>query len=317
MEDKEKEFKYDVAFSFLAQDEDLALQICNLIEDRVRVFLYSEKQEELAGRDGEEVFNRVFGTEARIVFVLYRRGWGESPWTRIEETAIRNRAYNEGYDFVLFAPLDENPIPKWLPKTRIWVGIDRWGIEGAASIIEAKVQEAGGFPREETVQNRVDRLNREIEAEKKKKGFLDSFDGVNAAKEELKTLFSELDRVITGGTKTEESVNLTIEKGAGRCAVCGDGFSIFFDWSAAYNNSVQSSALYLSLWEGFVSISGGNPFERPTLLKKIELQFDLSNSGIPIWKERRDSEKSYSTNALAKLALTMLLNKILESKKFK
>ena len=110
-----KDYKYDVAFSFLAEDEELATKINDLIYDRVKTFIYSRRQDELAGTDGEQTFNLVFGTEARTVFVLYRKGWGETPWTRIEETAIRNRAFEEGYDFVLFAPMDKpTTVPKWL-----------------------------------------------------------------------------------------------------------------------------------------------------------------------------------------------------------
>lgn len=53
--------------------------------------------------------------------------------------------YEEGYDFVLFAPLAKPPaVPKWLSKNRIWIGLERWGIEDVASIIEARIQEAGG-----------------------------------------------------------------------------------------------------------------------------------------------------------------------------
>ena len=102
-------YKYDVAFSFLARDEGLATELNDLLQDRVRTFLYSRKQGEIAGKDGEQSFNAVFGKEARLVVVLYRRGWGETPWTRIEETAIRNRAFEYGYDFVKFIPLDEPP----------------------------------------------------------------------------------------------------------------------------------------------------------------------------------------------------------------
>src|ERR1039458_4546278 len=93
-------YEYDVAFSFLAQDELLATNLNDLLQDRLNTFLYSKRQGELAGTDGEQTFNSVFGEKARVVVVLYRAGWGETPWTRIEETAIRNRAFEHGYDFV-------------------------------------------------------------------------------------------------------------------------------------------------------------------------------------------------------------------------
>ena len=138
-------YKYDVAFSFIAQDESLAIQLNDLLQDRLNTFLYSKQQEEIAGKNGEKEFGKVFGEEARIVVVLYRKGWGETPWTRIEETAIRNRSYEHGYDFAIFIPLDDPlSVPKWLPKTQLWVGLKRWGIAGAASVIEARVQELNG-----------------------------------------------------------------------------------------------------------------------------------------------------------------------------
>ncbi len=123
------QFKYDVAFSFLAKDEILATQLNDRLQDRVTTFLYSKKQEQIAGTDGEKTFNKVFGEEARIVVLLYRDGWGQTPFTRIEETAIKNRSFNHGYDFLLCIPLDEPPVaPEWYPKTNLWLGLSRWGV---------------------------------------------------------------------------------------------------------------------------------------------------------------------------------------------
>ena len=95
-------FRYEVAFSFCKKDEELAIQIDSIVKGRISTFLYSKEQEEIAGKDGEEQFHKVFGQEARSVAVLYGPEWGKTPWTRIEETAIRNRGYEHGYDFVIF-----------------------------------------------------------------------------------------------------------------------------------------------------------------------------------------------------------------------
>jgi len=270
------DYKYDVAFSFLAEDEGLATSINDLVKDRQITFIYSEKQKELAGTDGEKTFNRVFGSEARIVFVLYRKGWGETPWTRIEETAIRNRAYEKGYDFVVFALLDKaSSSPEWLPITKIWVGIDRWGIEGAASVIEARVEEAGGEPKEETTESRVARIRKEIGAEKEKKSFLNSFEGLNAAKEEISNLFAELEKVVAS-----EDDELQIASAAKECAIYGGGFSVYLNWSHTYNNALEGSGLSLSLFHGSVPIRGkrSSPFEKPRRIEDIEFQFDISRS---------------------------------------
>ena len=192
------DYKYDVAFSFLAQDEALATELNDLLQDRLRTFLYSKKQGEIAGTDGEKSFNSVFGQEARMVVVLYRSSWGETPWTRIEETAIRNRGYDEGYDFVVFIPLDEpGTVPKWLPKNRLWLGLKRWGVPAAGAVIEARVEELGGKPKkEESVTEQAARLERSLKSDEKRNRFLKSYNGVNAAQGEFEDLREELTTLI-------------------------------------------------------------------------------------------------------------------------
>ena len=146
-------FQYDVAFSFLSQDEALAVDLNERLKDRLTTFIYTyrERQETSAGRDGDEALSLAVGKHARTVVVLYRAGWGERGSTSVEATAIRSRAFEFGYDFTTFIPLD-NPssVPKWLPRNRIWVGLARWGVEHAATVIESRVQEAGGTPKELT-----------------------------------------------------------------------------------------------------------------------------------------------------------------------
>lgn len=75
------DYKYDVAFSFLAEDEELATELNDLLQDRLRTFLYWKKQGEIAGTDGEKSFNNVFGRDARLVqcqcqIVILGRGPG-------------------------------------------------------------------------------------------------------------------------------------------------------------------------------------------------------------------------------------------------
>lgn len=313
---QEKKFKYDVAFSFLAEDEGLVTQINDLIQDRVITFLYSRNQRELAGTDGEQTFNRVFGFEARIVFVLYRNGWGETAWTRIEETAIRNRAFEEGYDFVIFAPLDKPlGVPKWLPRNRIWVGIDRWGVEGAATVIEARIQEVGGSPREETVEKRASRIGRTIAVEKRKKAFLLSEGGVKAANLAVEGLFSEFERIVKKLGESEDSLQLQIETKRQQCAIYGGNFTLFFHWSLSFSNTLQSSAFYISLWKGFVPVSGRSffPIEKPRRLREIEFNFDQAWPGQAAWRELRGQKRLFSNDQLSKFAITLLLEKIRET----
>src|ERR1700677_3862713 len=142
--------QYDVAISFLAQDEPLALQLEQQLSPNVSVFVYSERQKELVGKDGLEEFSQVFGAAARVVVVLYRDGWGQTNWTAVEEVAIKGRILEDGLRSLVFATLVKNPdLPKWLPKQFIRLDHTRFP-DDLAPAIRARVLENGGELREET-----------------------------------------------------------------------------------------------------------------------------------------------------------------------
>ncbi len=61
-----------MAFSFCQEDEPQVNELNDLIQDRFSIFLYSERQEVLAGTDGEESFSRAFAIDARFVVVFLR-----------------------------------------------------------------------------------------------------------------------------------------------------------------------------------------------------------------------------------------------------
>jgi hypothetical protein len=179
-------FKYDIALSFAKEDEGVATQLNDLVQDRYRTFLYSKAQEQLVGTDGEKTFNAVFGEQARTVAVLLRPEWGHTPWTRIEETAIRNRAHDHGYDFATFiVTVPQTPIPGWLPKTRIWFDLERFGLPGAAAVLASRVQERGGAAVEETLADRAARLRRAKDLSEAREAFHRSHAGVDASREGL------------------------------------------------------------------------------------------------------------------------------------
>jgi hypothetical protein len=181
-------FKYDIAFSFVREDEGLATQLNDRVQDRYRTFLYSRAQEQLVGTDGEKTFNAVFGKEARIVAVLLRPEWGHTPWTRIEETAIRNRAHDQGYDFTTFiVSASGTAIPNWLPKARIWYNLERFGVDCAAAVLEARVQERGGTAVQETLADRAARVQRAQELNRQRDAFHQQSPGSSSGTRSLRT----------------------------------------------------------------------------------------------------------------------------------
>ena len=306
----ENNFKYDVAFSFLAKDEKLATELNDLLQDRLSTFLYSKKQEELAGTDGEKTFNSVFSEQVRLVVVLYREGWGETPWTRIEQTAIRNRAFNKGYDFVIFIPLDQPAsVPKWLPKTKLWFGLNRWGNTCAASVIEARVQELGGLPHKETVEERAKRLERALNYKKEKEQFLRSDEGVNRSNVEFSALGDELERLLEVVKKSASTIDYSIKLANKQIVVLGAHAALNIIWQYYYANNLENAKLEVALWEGHPPFPGVmHLLDEPKKRNSLTFQFGLLQSETPGWTISYPEEREFDTKALADYILRFYMD---------
>jgi len=166
-------YKYDAAFSFLTQNQTVAERLHGLISPAFTSFLYTERQPEIAGRDGELAYNDVFAKQARVVVILSRKGWGDTSFTQYERIAIQNRAYSDGYGFVVLIPMDQPAtIPVWIPKNYVWLDYYRFGDQAAAAVIAARIREAGGELHEETPEEMLARANRDLAMQRESKDLL-------------------------------------------------------------------------------------------------------------------------------------------------
>lgn len=304
----DRKYEYEVAFSFVKEDEELAIQINELLRDRLSTFIYSKKQKVVAGTDGEITFSNVFSKQSRIVIVLYRKEWGSTSWTRIEETAIRNRAFDEGYNFVLFIPLDQNKsVPQYLPKTQIWIGLDRWGIEGVASVIEARVQSIGGQVKEETLADIAARMKREKEFETKRSMLLQSTDGVTSASLEFNKLLAEIENQKNILVENDPTFPIGYNIKDYECYVNFGGLSIRLRWMCLYSNSLLDSKLIFELQE---PKRIGDPY----IYQEYNYHFDMNKSGEYGWIKETKSNTFKSSQKLVE-ELFKILFKQAELKK--
>ena len=294
------DFQYDLALSFMAQDEPLAMQLADQFEGRQRVFLYSRKQEQLAGTDGEKSFNDVFGKQARLVVVLYRDGWGQTPWTRIEETAIRNRAFDEGYGFVIFIPLDGQPaVPRWPPRPQLWVGLQRWGVNGAASVIDARFQELGGEPQVETLEAKAGRVERTLGYEKRRTHYLSSDAGVRGANESFEQMREAILASIPSIQAAAPSLQLQTKVAGQQIALLSMGPALLVAWRQRYMNTLNESHLEVSAWRGHPPFPGVRFFEERIPLGTLKLQPDLDMDDGHVWTVRTSQGKRFLSGPVA------------------
>ncbi len=319
MKDINDKFEYDVAFSFLQQDERLAYEVNDLIQERFKTFIYSEQQKELAGTDGEKTFNEVFGEKSRIVIIFYRADWGKTSWTRIEETAIRNRAHSEGYDFTTFVQLEQNSsMPKWLPKTRIYYDFKRWGVKGLAPVIEAKVQEAGGKTKPDTLEDQVARHKRKLLNEKERIQFIDSNEGYTKAKIEFNKLYNILEKKLNELEDPQIDLHFEYEKQSEkRFIIHSEGYGLHFTWEYKFSNSLTDSGLYIDLFQK--TRANTKAFLESYLygqvkedaIKREQLNFDIYPSTKQLgWSNKNNDNEFYTSEEIAIKWLTIFFERV-------
>jgi hypothetical protein len=187
------EYTYDVAFSFLAPDQDAATSLSRRLSS-LRTFLYTEQQKQLAGENGYQKFASVFAEQARLVAVVYRDGWGDRGFTFVECTAIKRRTHREGAAvlFVVVAAIEARPkLPDRLPVDHVYWDLPTFGIDDAADAIRQRVRRVGGAPKIETAAEMAIRQAAERRAVAAREHFR-QMDGPGAARAESRNLFDAL-----------------------------------------------------------------------------------------------------------------------------
>lgn len=295
-----EQFEYDIAFSFCALDEGVATQLNDLLASRLKTFIYSERQREIAGKDGQESFSKVYGETARLVVVLYRPEWGETPWTRVERDAIKNRSLDDGWDFVIFVPTVDRPkMPPWLPKTRLYVGLSRWGVEAAAAVVEARATERGSEPHEESVAERADRLRRARAFKEKQERFQSTEIGVRSSVQAYEDLSIAIEHHAEQITKSgiaitaKRSQEYRILTGLSPCnAICS--------FRPHYSNSLQDAHLLIEVFKGFPTLPGFyGSMNKPAKLKSLRFSYQLIREDYHAWVSTDANGREFSPQQLA------------------
>ncbi len=305
----ENEFEYDVAFSFNQQDEALALQLNDLLSDRMKTFIYTERQKEIAGRDGVEAFSDVYGKKARIVVVFYRKEWGETKWTTVEMNSIRTRAFDDGYDFTLFIPTEDKPqMPSWVPKTRLYFGLPRFGLQGAAGAIEHLVTEAGGRPHQETLADHAARASRAAKFKQQQDRFENSDAGVNAAND----AYAAFGAALEAQAKAIEPLGIKITVKQADLYWIASLYPIHMVafWRSRFSNAMDGATLNITWNLGFPSgIPGfwGSPDGHRTLQTK-KYSYGLVRPDVPAYTIKSEPGRDYDPQALAEQVLKTLID---------
>ena len=280
---------YDAAISFLSKDEPLAVKIHDELCENLSVFVYSKRQEELAGTDGLESLRQAFLSKCRLVVVLYRDGWGRTPWTAVEELAIKDRMFNGGWKSLLFVMLDEHSTPPgWLPETHIRLSYARYR-EALIGAIKMRAQEQGSELKIETAVEKAKRTQSLELARAERKELLIS-QGMMAAQKERDKLRHELDKKIV-----DIQSNLTtfkLERGADSHEYVIRTDRVSLNFYLYITSPVTQSRIIVQEFDGPLILPGQRssrmfiPGEEPCSVSKVEFYFDYDAAYGWCWRQK-------------------------------
>jgi len=300
---KNTNYKYDIAFAFLEKDEHLVIQINNLLKNKFKTFLNSKKQEYKDDLEREMLLLDVFKKQSRCVIIFYRNKWGTTPYTAIEEKAVRTRISEEGNDNLLVISLDNPPVvPKYLSKTQIWTELAQAGINGTAAFIEEQVKALGGGLSEELPLDVRIEIKKEPRFEVESSKFLESVSGLEIAVIELKKLFSALETEKNKITESDKGISLTFKRDEKNCVIHYGEFSIRFYLQTEKSNLLLDSPLYFEMQKQDNTSNGLN------ILAVEEYHFELKKVGVYGWIKRAETDSFISSKQLAEDSIKLLLS---------
>jgi hypothetical protein len=298
--------QYDVAISFLSQDEAIAAAIWEKLSEGLQVFFFPRRQEELSGTDGLESMRKPFFDNSRVMVVLYRERWGKTPWTRIEETAIKEACLEHGWQRLFFVVLDPgSALPLWLPQNHIRFNYGEYGPEQAVGAIKARVQENGGQPQPLTAIRRAEIFNAE-ESFRQDKSRMNSQEGIAAVIRNVAELFQQIDKKcgeINANGSLQIKCGADPAQGSAKTCVITDGsVSLSVVWRQQYSNSLQDSGLIIREYNGGLRLPGETGqfmyMDQPRQLCESKYSPDLSRAREYGWT-KSNADEFLSSVALA------------------
>lgn len=282
--------KYDVAISLRWTDVEHARDLYQLLCDRLDVFFADENQQNIVGTDGEESFGYIFRDLSRIVVIFYRNDWGNTPFTRAEEAAIKQRAWYEGYGFSVWVPMGEfKEIPPYVPPQHVWFDFERYGIKGLASVIEEIVRNSGREVRRETTEDRLRKIKRRINLEQERNSFERSQNGVDFVTDSSRRLEEVVNLQLMKYNEVSADIPFLPERTGNSLIVTSWPYKCVFNIDRYASNAITGATLtaHISMHSDTRELR-----DNWNIINQIKFKPTLGDDGKPTW--RLESGKCHS-----------------------
>lgn len=308
-------FVYDVAFSFLATDLATAHDLADRLSPALRTFVYDREGESVLGGDGMERFSKVFKEEARLSVVLFRNGWGRTPWTALEEVAIKERALRTRFtSFVPVVLADAVALPIWIPRFMLYVSDENNTRSEAAAVIRARAQETGASLRATTA---VDEARAYMRAERSlmdRIRVLSSEEGVRRAMDAVQDLNGAISALASEIRSREPKLPLEHETTATMSYLVSPFVSTTTSWEVEFGNSLSGSLLQVNSFAGCVALpSYRGPVPATRLDATDSYRFTLDENNGARWANTASKPKLNLSGSLpAGMTSAALADKVVQ-----
>jgi hypothetical protein len=289
---------YDVAISFLFQDRRTAQALHDeLATSGLNVFFFPRRQEELAGTNGMESMRTPF-LGARVNVVLFRKPWGETPWTRVEDTAISERCFKGGWTTLMFVQLDKtSTLPGWLPPTHVRFSFDDYGLTQLVGAIKLRVQEQGGAIRRVDAMGKAEAVRREAEYLADRDRLMRDAGWIGELQESIRRAMDELGR-LASEINASQRLDIVVGPGNFGLTIIRSGYvSMAVGWQQPISNYVGDSNPYeCHLWaaehSGTLPLHGENRWyvEQPKKMRQHTFKVDVARDRGLMWRASGKNE---------------------------
>jgi hypothetical protein len=247
--ESEPSYKFDVAFSFLAADLQIAKDLQGRLEPGLVVFMYERRKEELLGRDGMDAFSEVFRRDARLSVILYRKGWGETAWTGFEEVAIKTRALETRFTSLMVVRLDNAELPTWIPSQQLYSSEATDTRAEMAAVIRARAKERGAVVRTLTAAEIALRKAKEATAREAREQRQRSNAASEQIQSELQVLYSEIQRLVKEIHAGDPEIDIRAGFLREVCVITSSRTSVSMILFRT-GNTLRDFALRVNQWDG-------------------------------------------------------------------
>jgi hypothetical protein len=264
----------------------------------------------LAGSDGLESFREVFHDNSRLVVVLYRVEWGKTRWTRVEEGAVKDRAFNEGWDWLLFVMVDTTSKPPvWLPESVIRLNYAEYGIGQLLGAIKMRAQKLGSIVRIETAIDRAKRLQ-QVSATRAERERLLAQDGMTAFGKEWESLFQVLSRKLETLNEGAPTLHVTYGSSKNEFVLRTNHVCVNLYPTEAY--STTGRRVELRKWKGTLTLpqnrSTHYSIREPRNIGEVHYYFDWQPGYEWCWRIGSSFDCFMTTDEIAEQMIKILLD---------